>query len=219
VTWPPRPVRGAPVGGPSPARPPRPGPVWRRAAGRWRPGRCGYGRCGAWPPAGPASSVTRRSTAVWMSSSAGNEHERPVGQLAFHGRRGRPSTADASSRRGAALPDQTSHVGARSGDVVEAKPLVVGQGDGVGHQLGGRPGREPAVPERPLPQLPTRTRASIRARADVRARGGAGALVLGHDESPSADLVPWRAAQVCTPSPQSRTKPGRVLVAERSAAS
>ena len=52
------------------------------AAGRWRPGRCGCAPVCSLPPAGPASSVTRRSTAVWMSSSLGDERERVGGQLA-----------------------------------------------------------------------------------------------------------------------------------------
>ena len=44
-------------------------PVCTTGADRLRPDRCDCGRCGAWPRPAPASSVTRRSTAVWMSSS------------------------------------------------------------------------------------------------------------------------------------------------------
>ena len=33
------------------------------------------------PPTGPASSVSRRSTAMWMSSSSGANGKRPVAQL------------------------------------------------------------------------------------------------------------------------------------------
>ena len=48
---------------------------------------------------------------------AGNEHERPVGQLAFH-------VVQGGQHCGRFVPveelssDQTSHVGARSGDVI-----------------------------------------------------------------------------------------------------
>ena len=61
----------------------------RRGAGRWRPGRCGSGRCGAWRRPAPASSVTRRSTAVWMSSSVGaNSNLSPASSISTGVERG-----------------------------------------------------------------------------------------------------------------------------------
>ena len=47
--------RTAPAAGSARRRPPRPAPACTTAAGPWPPGRCGCGRCGAWPrPARPA---------------------------------------------------------------------------------------------------------------------------------------------------------------------
>ena len=58
--------------------PVRSAPAWRTGGGRWRSGRCGCDRCGAWRPTSPAISVTRRSTAVWMSSSPGSNSKAPA---------------------------------------------------------------------------------------------------------------------------------------------
>ena len=57
----------------------------RTARRRSRPGRCASGRCGASPPTGPAISVSRRSTAMWMSSSSSRNGNVPA--------RSSPSTA------------------------------------------------------------------------------------------------------------------------------
>ena len=53
----------------------------RRAATgarRWRPGRCGCARCAACPPRAPISSVSRRSLAVWISSSPSTSETSPA---------------------------------------------------------------------------------------------------------------------------------------------
>ena len=42
--------RAAPLAGRAPGGRWRRAPAWRRGAGRWRPGRCGCGRCAAWRP-------------------------------------------------------------------------------------------------------------------------------------------------------------------------
>ncbi len=100
-------------------------------------------------PAGPASSVTRRSTAVWMSSSVGDELERRRSPA----RARRASSARERSRRASSsvmIPAraETAHVGPRTGDVVGPQPPVERQADRVRHQLLGRAAVEAAVPER-----------------------------------------------------------------------
>ncbi len=68
-------------------------------------------------PAGPASSVTRRSTAVWMSSSAGWNANAPDGQL-------RLDLVEGAEHGGGLVavqqvaPHQPPHVGAGAGQVV-----------------------------------------------------------------------------------------------------
>ena len=119
----------------------------RRAAGRWRPGRCGCGRCGAWRPADPASSVTRRSTAVWMSSSLGSNSNVPPDSSA--------STVSSAARTRAAssaasMPVACEHpdVRARAGEVVGREPAVDGEAVGEGDERFGGAVAEAAVPER-----------------------------------------------------------------------
>ena len=79
------------------ARPPRSARAWRTAGGRWRPGRCGCGRCAAWRPTSPASSVTRRSTAVWMSSSSGAKTNVPAASSSSTRSRAASSAVTSSS--------------------------------------------------------------------------------------------------------------------------
>jgi hypothetical protein len=98
-------------------------------------------------PAGPASSVTRRSTAVWMSSSEATYSKRPSASSACTWSSA-ASTASRSSSRSSPAPRQPAHVGTRPGDVVGPHPLVVREADGVRHQRLVRTALEPAVPER-----------------------------------------------------------------------
>ena len=116
------------------------------AAARSRPGRCGCGRCGASRRRSPASSVTRRSIAVWMSSSVGRERERAVGEL----------DSDAVERRGherrllvGEQPDAREHrdVRARAREVVGREAPVEREALGEREQLVGRAVGEAAVPE------------------------------------------------------------------------
>ena len=98
-------------------------------------------------PAGPASSVTRRSTAVWMSSSLWANANDPSASSA--------STCVERGEDGVALvvveqpgPGQAADVGPRAGDVVAPQAAVERQADGVGHQGVGRAAGEAPVPER-----------------------------------------------------------------------
>ena len=99
-------------------------------------------------PASPASSVTRRSTAVWMSSSDGSEHEGVRRQLRLHrvergvdrvtlGRRSaaRPSASIATCAR---EPSTSSAASRRSNDRLSDSAISARVGS-VG---------EPPVPER-----------------------------------------------------------------------
>ena len=131
-------------------------------------------------PAEPASSVTRRSTAVWMSSSDSANAKVPSTSSV--------STASSAARTAVDLvgredprPAEAAHVGPAAGDVVGEQALVERQADGVGQQVLGRPGLEPSVPER----------------VAVVAAG------RGHGRDPG----PCRCDQVSMPRPQSRTKP------------
>ena len=141
------PGRGAPAAAPRPAGRPRAARASCRAGGRWRPGRCGCGRCGAWRRPG-ASSVARRSTAVWMSSSDGSERERAVGQLLPRPGRGRASTSSRSASVRIpmrARPRTWARDPAMSSG---ASRWSNGQAHREGEQLVGRPALEAAVPER-----------------------------------------------------------------------
>ena len=117
-------------------------------AGRARPGRCGCGRCAASRPTVPAISVTRRSIAVWMSSSVGAN---------TNGRRRAPprpeSSAAITTPRSSSVsrpdPGQHLHVRARAGEVVGGEAAIEREADGEREQLVGRTLAEAAVPERP----------------------------------------------------------------------
>ena len=71
-------------------------------------------------PAGPASSVTRRSTAVWMSSSLGANSNAPVGHLRLDDVE-RAEHVVALGVVEQADAGQARDVGARAGDVVGAR--------------------------------------------------------------------------------------------------
>ena len=99
-------------------------------------------------PAAPASSVTRRSTAVWMSSSVGTNSNVPLGQLLLDVVEGGEHRGRLLGRRGArpgARPRTWAREPARSS---AREALVEGQAHGEGQQLVGRAVREAAVPER-----------------------------------------------------------------------
>ena len=129
------------------ARPSRSAPACTTAAGRWRPGRCGCVPCAAWRRPCPASSVTRRSTAVWMSSSVWANAKRSADSSS--------STWSSAARIAAASsvgeqpgPGQPADVRPRAGDVVAPESAVERQADRVGEQCVGGTAGEAAVPER-----------------------------------------------------------------------
>jgi hypothetical protein len=77
-------------------------------------------------PADPASSVTRRSTAVWMSSSLGSKANVPVAELALDlVERGEDRVHLVVGEE--PDPAEPAHVGARAGDVVGGQPTVEGR--------------------------------------------------------------------------------------------
>ena len=86
---------------------------------------------------------------------------------------------------------EAAHVGARAREVVGCESEVEAEARGEGDELLGRLGTEPALPQR-------HWRSSRRRGSPLRA---------------------WRAAQVSTPRPQSRTKPSEWSWRKRSAAS
>ena len=97
-------------------------------------------------PAAPASSVTRRSMAVWMSSSDGSEHERAVGELAFDAvERGEHLVALVVGEQADAGQHGDVRAGAR--EVVGREPPVERQALGEREQLVGGTVGEAAVPE------------------------------------------------------------------------
>ena len=105
-------------------------------------------RCAAWRRPAPASSVTRRSTAVWMSSSdCGRTRtcRRPSRRSTVSSAASTASRSSSSSSPARARPRD---VGARAGDVVAPQPPVERQADGVRHQLVGRAAGEAPVPQR-----------------------------------------------------------------------
>ena len=97
-------------------------------------------------PAAPASSVTRRSTAVWMSSSEGTNANEPSASS-------RSTVVEGGEDVGHLVvvedpgPAQPPDVGPRAGDVVGGQAPVERQADREGHQLLGRSALEAAVPE------------------------------------------------------------------------
>ena len=115
-----------------------------RGAGRWPPGRCGCARCAAWRRR-PAISVTRRSMAVWMSSSPARRRtsRRRAPPRPGRGRPGGCQPPAATERR----PARGRARAPRPGDVVGGQPPVERQADGEGQQLLGRTLAEPAVPK------------------------------------------------------------------------
>ena len=97
-------------------------------------------------PVGPAISVTRRSTAVWMSSSVGANANEPDASSSST----RPSAA--SMTLPLPLVEQSDplehvHVRARSREIVGREPAVVRKADREGQQLVGRTLAEAAVPQ------------------------------------------------------------------------
>ena len=98
-------------------------------------------------PAGPAISVTRRSTAVWMSSSVGANAKRAFVELDAHLVEG---IGDREPLLFGEQPHRREHVDvrARADQVVMGEPLVERQADAQRHQRVGRALAEPAVPER-----------------------------------------------------------------------
>ena len=129
-------------------------PVWRRA------------------PAGPASSVTRRSMAVCTSSSVGAKANVPADSSA--------ATCSSASRTAADVrlveqpgPPQPADVGLRTADVLGPQPPVEREAGRVGEELLGRPGREAPVPER-RPRGGRRRRLRVLARRHARRPGRVG---------------------------------------------
>ena len=142
-------------------------------------------------PVAPAISVTRRSIAVWMSSSVGANANVALDELLLDAReRGGDHLALLLVEQADAF--EHVHVRARSREVVAREPAVVRQADREREQLVGGAFAEPPGPER-LPGC----FASVR---------------LG---SLTAAPGPWRRDHVCADRPHSRTKPFGVLVAER----
>ena len=130
-------------------------------------------------PTSPASSVTRRSTAVWTSSSPGSEGEVAPARAPRPPGRGRSSsTATSSSVEDAGLA-QALDVGPGPGQVVGGQRPVEVDADGELGHLVGHAVAQPALPQGHWPRRP------------------------GHGRRDP----PWRAAQVATPSPHSRTNP------------
>ena len=98
-------------------------------------------------PAAPAISVTRRSIAVWMSSSLGANTNESLGELLFDAvERGDDDAALVVGQQADAR--QHLHVRARTDEVVAREPAVERQADREREQLVGRALAEPAVPER-----------------------------------------------------------------------
>ena len=128
-------------------------------------------------PASPASSVTRRSMAVWMSSSVGAKTNSPARQLALDGVERAEHGVDLVGAE-QADPTEHAHVGARAREVVGREAPVEVQARGEREQRLGRPLGEP-----PVPQCP-----------------GLGGLVR-HPGSPADGPT------VSTERPHSRTKP------------
>ena len=134
-------------------------------------------------PVAPAISVTRRSIAVWMSSSVGANANVPVGELLLDAvERGGDHLALLLVEQADAL--EHVHVRARSREIVGREPAVERQADGEREQLVGRALAEPPVPQR----LP-------------------GRLARSSARSLTSDPGPWRRDHVCAERPHSRTKP------------
>ena len=91
---------------------------------RWRPGRCASGRCAACRPPAPTSSVSRRSIAMWMSSSSGSTTKRSGLELLAHAGRDRARSARGPSSPMIPLRRQHPRVRQRLLDVVRREPLV-----------------------------------------------------------------------------------------------
>ena len=98
-------------------------------------------------PAAPAIAVTRRSIAVWMSSSLRHELERAGGQLGLDlVERGEDVVALVVGEQ--ADVGEAAHVGARAGDVLAPHQPVERQADGERQQLLARAALEAPVPQR-----------------------------------------------------------------------
>ena len=166
---------------------------------RWRPGRCGCGRCGASRRPSPASSVTRRSIAVWMSSSVGCEHERSLGELSCH-RVERREHDRALVRGEQPHPCQHAHVRARARRCRRPRAAVERQALGE-RAAARRPGPSANRPCQSGLAHELRCSAGSERRRARRVLGHGPALLGGPTSRPTR--------------PHSRTKPGRVLVAER----
>ena len=131
-------------------------------------------------PTSPAISVTRRSTAVWMSSSSGGEDERPLPPARLPPGRGRRGGYPPRRRPGC-RPDPGRAHGHATRRGRRRPALVEGQADGEGHDLVGR-APQAALPQghdRP-PPCPARTRAAV-GRPALAGRPG------GHAQAPQPD--------------------------------
>ena len=136
-------------------------------------------------PTSPAISVTRRSTAVWMSSSPAWKTKIP--EASSSSTRSRAASEDGRPRPSSRTPARPRpRTWAREPvEVVGGQAPVEGQADGEGHDLVGRPA-QPALPE---------------------GHESAPAGPLAVHRSSARRGPPWRAAHVATPRPHSRTKP------------
>ena len=115
--------RGCAPSGPRPGRRPPPSARAHRGPGRSPPGRYASGRCGACRRASPTSSVRRRSTAMWMSSSSASNGNSPRSSSPASWSRP-PSRASASSAVSTSASRERLDVGARAGDVLRPEPPV-----------------------------------------------------------------------------------------------
>ena len=128
-----------------------------RAAGRWPPGRCASGPCGACPATAPIRAASASSRFMWTSSRAGSQASVPASTSAR--RPSRPATS-VSTSSGASSParPRPADVGDRAGEVVEREGAVdVDRAGEVGHPLVRR-ALEPSAPEphptlRPVPSV------------------------------------------------------------------
>ena len=148
-------------------------------ADRARPGRCGCGRCAAWRRRGPAISVTRRSIAVWMSSSLGANANDPLAELFLDPiERGDDHRAFVVGEQADAR--QHRDVRARPDEVVGRQPAVERQADREREQFVGRAFAEPSVPER----------LAARGRARSLRHPGLGGATTSRPTSPTAARSP-----------------------------
>ena len=151
-------------------------------------------------PAGPARSVTRRSIAVWMSSSVGSEHELARLEL------GLDPVERGDDQRAFVLVEQPD--ARRACATCAREPSeVVGREADVERQADGE--REQLVGRAPRAKRPCQ---SVRPPPAVR-------RVVGRHRARSPAPGPWRRDHVSTERPQSRTKPAESSCRNESSAS